>query len=142
MKRRTTYLKMWLKPFEKWIFGGHISSFFKANVWSNISKAFCRSTKIILVRICLSIPLKMKSVDWTKKESVKSYFLEPDRFLWSKPFSSKSSFIFKWIDILFLTKTRSEIHIWILRFVFKSLFKQRFRFCYTDLKIMMFWLIN
>lgn len=124
MKRRTTYLKMWLKPFEKWIFGGHISSFFKANVWSNISKAFCRSTKIILVRICLSIPLKMKSVDWTKQESVKSFFLEPDRFLWSKPFSSKSSFIFKWIVFYFRQRleVRFAFEFWDL---FSSLFLNR-----------------
>ena len=48
-----------------------IHSFFcKSTVWSIVSNAFCRSTRIIPVWNTLSIPLKIKPASCTRRESV------------------------------------------------------------------------
>ena len=55
------------------------SIFCKSTVWSNVSNAFCRSPRIIPVWNPLSIPLKRKSVSYTRQEeSVEKFAQKPD----------------------------------------------------------------
>ena len=73
----------------------NISFFSRWTSFSKVSNAFWISTNIP-VFICLSVPVKAKSINWARKKSIERFALKPDFFHIKVDFSLKVNWVFNY----------------------------------------------
>ena len=79
------------------MFGNQNISFFsRSTSFSKVSNAFWIPINIIPVLICLSVPVKAKSVNWARKTFVERFVLNPDFFSTLIVFNLKVNWFFNY----------------------------------------------